>query len=377
MPSYEQRGKNKLWSVCFREFDLDTNEEKRMRLSGFKTKREAQAAYHDHLNEYEAEKARRRAMQEDTEDMPFKQLAELYFRYMATRAKESTVYDARGKFEARIIPFFEKYTVKQITPAIILEFIQSLNGYSYAYTKKMFYYVSAVLGYGEKYHDLPNVSRKVDKPRNLEPKKEMLFWTPDEFSQFYAAIKEQRFKAFFHLLYESGCRRGEAEALNWTDVDFTRNRININKNVTRKTEQVAYAITTPKNASSNRFVTLTEELCQELKEWHREQKKEGVATYVFGGEHPPTMKSVDRAFASAIEASGVKKIRIHDLRHSCASLLISKGVSIVAVSKRLGHSTVEQTLNTYSHMMPDDDRMSLDAFKNIAQNLGSNLGTKK
>ena len=369
MASYEQSKTSKLWSVRFREIDLDTNQERNLRLSGFKTKREAQSAYHDHLTSYEAEKERRRALKEEPEDIPFKQLAELYFRYMATRAKESTIYDARGKFEARIIPFFEEYTVKKITPALLLEFIQSLNGYSYAYQKKIFHYVCAVLGYGEKYHDLPNVSRKVDKPRNLEPKKEMLFWTPEEFSAFYNHIKEQRFRAFFHFLYESGCRRGEAEAILWTDIDFNKRRVSINKNVTRKTEQVAYAITTPKNASSNRFISLTEELCKELAGWFTEQKKSGIAAYVFGGEHPPTMKSIDRAFASAIESSGVKKIRIHDLRHSCASLLISKGVSIVAVSKRLGHSTVEQTLNTYAHMMPDDDKVSLEAFSDVAKKL--------
>lgn len=72
-----------------------------------------------------------------------------------------------------------------------------------------------------------------------------------------------------------------------------------------------------------------------------------------------------RAFDKAIAAAGVPRIRIHDLRHSCASLLISEGISIVAVSHRLGHKNIEQTLNTYSHMMPRDNDKMLAALEGI------------
>ena len=93
--------------------------------------------------------------------------------------------------------------------------------------------------------------------------------------------------------------------------------------------------------------------------------------FVFGGDRPLPPTSADRAFKSAIARAKVKPIRIHDLRHSCASLLISKGISIVAVSRQLGHSNVEQTLNTYSHMMPDDTTMIYNAL----DTLGTFLGT--
>lgn len=96
-------------------------------------------------------------------------------------------------------------------------------------------------------------------------------------------------------------------------------------------------------------------------------------SFAFGGDRPLPPTSTDRAFAKACVASGVKQIRIHDLRHSCASLLISIGVSIVAVSKRLGHATVEQTLETYTHLLPDDQAQMIAAL----EKLGTNLGTKK
>lgn len=244
----------------------------------------------------------------------------------------------------------------------------------------LYFLVCSILKYGERYHGTPNVSYKVDKPRKLEPKKEMLVWTPEEFAAFYTALDAVKlknpldhikYKAFFHLLYETGCRKGEAEALLWTDFDFQKKTVSISKNITRKTETGPYAVTTPKNTSSNRVVTLTEELCREIKSWYKVQRKAAVQPYAFGTDQPPSTQSIARVFKAATEAAGVKQIRIHDLRHSCASLLISKGVSIVAVARRLGHSSVEETLNTYAHMLPDDNRLSLDAFSELAISLSS------
>lgn len=378
MASYEQSKTSKLWSVRFREIDLDTNQERNLRLSGFKTKREAQSAYHDHLTSYEAEKERRRALKEEPEDLSFDQLAELYFRYMRTRSKESTVYDVYKKYLARVKPFFVDYHVKDITPLLLLNFIESLKSYSYNYMMGLYFLVCSILKYGEKYHDTPNVSGKVDKPRRLEPKKEMLFWTPDEFQKFYHSLDDiklvkdldhVKYKVFFHLLYETGCRKGEAEALHWSDFDFSKKTVSITKNITRKTQTGAYSVTTPKNESSNRIVTLTQPLCDELLSFYEQQRKIAPVLYAFGGDDPPSTQSIARVFSAAIEKSGVKKIRIHDLRHSCASLLISKGVSIVAVARRLGHSSVQETLNTYAHMLPDDSKLSLEAFCDVAKAL--------
>ena len=75
--------------------------------------------------------------------------------------------------------------------------------------------------------------------------------------------------------------------------------------------------------------------------------------FVFGGEVPVSDQTLRRRFDSYAQKAGVKKIRIHDLRHSHASLLINKGQNILIVSKRLGHSNITQTLNTYSHLMPN------------------------
>ena len=206
-----------------------------------------------------------------------------------------------------------------------------------------------------------------DKPRNMEPKKEMEFWTPEEFTAFRSHAEDPMYRMFFTMLYVTGCRRGEAEALSWDDIDLERSTLKISKNITRKSPTAPWEITTPKNVSSNRTVPMPKSLCALLKEYKEQQSKLCPSpTFVFGGERPLTQRTTDRYFADVCEKAGVKKIRIHDLRHSCASLLISRGVSIVAVSRQLGHSNIEQTLNTYSHLMPDDKSKIIAELETVA-----------
>lgn len=105
----------------------------------------------------------------------------------------------------------------------------------------------------------------------------------------------------------------------------------------------------------------------------REAQKNGAGAFLFGGDAPLPATSIERHLTSCATAGGVKRIRVHDLRHSCASYLIHSGVSIVAVSRQLGHTDVEQTLNTYSHLLPDDTAQ----IRANLEKLGTELGTKK
>ena len=172
------------------------------------------------------------------------------------------------------------------------------------------------------------------------------------------------------FLYISGCRRGEALALNWADVNLNNGAVKISKNVAYKVGKngKSYNITTPKNAGSNRTIYLPSFFLKELKGYKIWQlQKHQDTTFIFGGGDPLPPTSIERALTKGAEKAGVKRIRIHDLRHSCASFLIHKGVSIVAVSRRLGHSSIEQTLNTYSHMMPDDQTMILNTLNSLEE----------
>lgn len=379
MPSYEKNKSSGLWSCRFREID-ENGMSHQKRLSGYQTKREAQYGYEDYIKTAEERKQNKiitqTAPKTDPDDIIFDELYNSFIEFKRTRVKETTLYDLEKKTKSRLLPFFSGKKLKDIKPATVLEWQNSLSKYSYQYRSNLLSFLSAIYSYGEKYNDITNIMNKVDRPRNLEGKKEMLFWTPEQFKKVVNNIKSPEYKMLYKLLYVTGCRRGEALALSWEDIDSEKGVITVNKSVAFKvkTENKNYKITTPKNLGSNRTIAIPEFLVKELKEYKKWQLDNKINTeFVFGGNAPLPPTSVRRVLDEAANKVNVPKIRVHDLRHSCASYLIHAGVSIVAVSRQLGHTNIEQTLNTYSHMLPDDRII----IRNNLEKLGTLLGTKK
>ena len=360
MPSYEQRGKQKLWSVCFREFDLDTNEEKRLRLSGYKTKREAQAAYHEHLTAYEEEKALRASVNAKNPqlELTFGQLAELYFQSLRAGARESSMVTFRSKYNSNVREYFENKKVCEITPKDIVDWQNSLldKDYKYNYLRALREFFNSVWLFAETTYDIKNVARKVKGFRNTNPTdKKPKIWTKNEVKEFLDAVEDDGFRLFFKTMYVTGCRRGEIFALAWEDIEEEQCIIRIRKSLSRKNKP--WCVTPPKNATSIRDIKVDKGLIAELK---AHAKKRGWKNqFLFGTDDKPyAERTTERAMWDAIEKADLPPRTMHCLRHSCASHLISQGVSIVAVSQRLGHKDTRETLNTYAHMMPNDvDRM--------------------
>lgn len=378
MPSYEKNKSSGLWSCRFREAD-EYGVPHQKRLSGFKTKKEAQYGYEDYIKIRDEEKAKRAAEQSEAApdpcDMLFDDLLRDYIAFTKNRVKESTFYDLQSKIRNRLEPYFAGKRIRDITPKTISDWIEGID-YSHKSKTWIFSTMSAIYKYGNRYYDIPDIMNKVDRPRDTAPPREMSIWTPAEFSRFINEVDDETCRVFFTFLYVTGCRRGEGLALTWDDI--SSRSVRINKSITTKTSSATFLVTTPKNKGSIRKITVPDFLIEQL-ELHKKAQQDKLqdawspSVLVFGGLRPLPPTSADRAFKKAIARAGVKEIRIHDLRHSCASLLISKGISIVAVSRQLGHSNVEQTLNTYSHMMPDDTTMIYNAL----DTLGTFLGTEK
>ncbi len=366
MPSYEKRKESGLWSVRFRETQQDGTS-KNKRLSGFKTKKDAQYAYEDYLKKADEQKAAQSDLQEVHENTPFDELAERFLAFKKARNKPTSFYDIEKNYRKRILPFFAGHKIKDVTPALILEWQKTIETFSYNFKKTLFTLLSSTFVFAERYYDIKNPMSKVDRPRNLEKKKEMLFYTPEEFEKLYAAFTKEEYAFYFLFLFISGCRRGEALALEYEDFDHSRGCVEITKSCSKKKSdgEKAYTITTPKNKGSNRTVYLPEIIFEEL-ERHREREtqKGTLGKFVFGGADPFPTSGLKRVLDSAADAAEIKRIRIHDFRHSCASFLIHKGISIVAVSRHLGHTSIEQTLNTYAHMMPNDHAALVSALEN-------------
>ncbi len=166
------------------------------------------------------------------------------------------------------------------------------------------------------------------------------FWELSEFNRFIEVIKNPKLKISFILLFYSGMRKGELAALNEDDFDFIANKINI----TKSKSFVSKEISTTKTPYSVRTIEMPTGVMQAVKEYidHMDE----VINPIFDMTNSSLLKAIHRYAKKA----GVKEIRVHDLRHSHASLLIHKGVPITTISKRLGHKSPKTTLDIYSHM---------------------------
>lgn len=364
MASYERSEKNKLWSVRFREYVNGSEVNKR--LSGFRTKRDAENAYSEYCKNRDALKQR------SSTAMTFGELCDAYLSYKKMRLKDTSYYDTENKINKNIRPFFANKKLLAITSADIVEWQASISGKSISYQKSLNSYLTSILGYAERHYDVPNQAKKVDAPRKTVIPKEMTIWEPEEFSKFYAAILPEDFRMalFFRICFCTGMRRGEALALTPADITTQDNRavISISKSVSYKPYKHTVA---PKNSSSVRKIAIDADLLSEIQNYITEQKiKPSEALFSFSENY------ILRQLNKYAEKAGVKRIRVHDLRHSHASYLISRGMSIVSVAKRLGHKDVEQTLNTYAHLMVSDseklDHTVADLAEIIVKNSGKN-----
>lgn len=216
-----------------------------------------------------------------------------------------------------------------------------------------------LIKYSNKYYSTSlNILKYIDRFKEINVlKKEMLFFTYDEYLKFIDKVDKFDYKIFFQVLYFMGLRQGECLALNWKDIDFKKETININKTLTSKIKGESYTISTPKTKSSYRILPIPKNVLESLLILYNNArqftdfKKEW---FVFGNSLPLRETTIQVKKNKACKLAGVKQIRIHDFRHSCASLLINKGASIALVSKYLGHSNLSITLDTYTHMFKNE-----------------------
>ena len=206
-----------------------------------------------------------------------------------------------------------------------------------------------------------NVAALVKAPAPRRP--ELSTWNAAEMRTFLAAMHGDRHEAAYRLIASTGMRRGEALGLRWSDVDLGAGRVTICRTLSVIDNEFVWS--QPKTARSRRSVSLDPETVATLKA-HRARQLEGRiaagdvwndADLVFcdqlgGALHPDRFT---RAFGSAARRAGVKQIRLHDLRHTWATLALQAGVHPKVVSERLGHASTGITLDIYSHVQPELD----------------------
>lgn len=231
--------------------------------------------------------------------------------------------------------------------------------YSVEYKNKIIGVLKRLIRYSSKYYNTSdNMLNFIENYKRVnEMKREMQFFTYDEFQKFISKVEELDYRTFFEVLYYLGLRQGEATALTWNDILFTKKEVSINKTLTTKLKGQLYTISSPKTANSNRTLPIPLKLIkplEELKERAKKKKYFSEDWFIFGDELPFRETTIQIRKNKYCKLAKVKQIRIHDFRHSCASFLINNGANIVLVSKYLGHSKISITLDTYTHLYKNE-----------------------
>ena len=205
-------------------------------------------------------------------------------------------------------------------------------------------------------------------------KTKMQFWTIAEFQQFLKLfeVDEYNIKLLFTVLFFTGLRHGEALALTWQDVDFTSNTIHVTKS-TYVNKGISHISTTKTKAGTRRII-INKKLSQELETWQKKQAKQlkqfsnDITTLQVFQNSPIiiTKDAIEKQYKKILERDNtLKKIRIHDFRHSHASLLINNGEDYLVVKERLGHASITTTIDTYSHLYPSKQKDLADKLDDL------------
>ena len=347
--------KTNTWRVVFRFTDWN-GERKQTQKRGFKTKREALAWEREQLNKVGSEL-----------DMSFKSFMERYTEDVQPRRKENTWSTKEHIIRTKLVPYFGKLRVNAITAQQIISWQNELinyrdeNGkpYSPVYLKTINNQLSAIFNHAVKYYNLRENPCKKAGSMGRKKNREMLFWTKEEYLRFAESMMDKPISYYaFEMLYWCGIREGELLAITPADFDFEKNTVSINKTYNRLNGRDV--ITPPKTEKSNRVITMPKFLSDEMQDYLKMLYDVGEKDRLF----PISKSYLQREMERGVKETGVRRIRIHDIRHSHVSLLIDMGFSATAIADRVGHESIDITYN-YAHLFPSKqtemaDRLNME-----------------
>lgn len=310
---------------------------------GFATKKEAQAWEREFLMQKQADV-----------NMTFESFAQLYEKDMKPKLKLNTWLTKESIIQKKILPYFGKRKLSEITAKDVMDWQNAIRGltdakgkpYSPTYLKTVHNQLSALFNHAVRYYGLQvNPAAKAGN-MGVEERREMLFWTKEEYLKFADAMMDKPLSYYaFEMLYWCGIREGELLALTPTDFDFEAGTVSISKSYQRlKGKDV---ITTPKTKKSNRVIKMPKFLCGEMEDYLKMFYSTGANERIF----PVSKHYLHHEMDRGAKAAGVKRIRIHDLRHSHISLLIDMGFTALAIADRVGHESIDITYR-YAHLFP-------------------------
>ncbi len=288
-----------------------------------------------------------------------------------TEPKRQSTLDVHSNiFEKHILPYFGDMCISDITKETIYDWQRIMKNKTYGkdnrhykdtYLKTVNNQLSAVLNYAVSHCDLKDNPCTRVGIMGSDKSEVMQFWTEEEFKKVVAMEKDILFKTLFYFLFYSGCRIGEALALTINNFDFDNNSVFITKTLSKQRGK-SY-LQDPKTEKSRREIVLPSKIMDLIQALFDRTYDKNPDNPIF----PVGRTTVRTHIDNAAKKAGIKRIRIHDFRHSHASLLIERNEPINLVADRLGHENPSITLKTYSHVYSARN-------KKLAEDLDKSIG---
>jgi integrase len=324
--------------------------------SGFKTKKEAERAQIDLLARLD-----QTAYIEPSKLTVAAFLRDHWLPSLRIQVRPGTWAEHHSKVEVHLAPAIGGMLIQRLTPghlnAIYADLLQ--RGLSARTVLHVHATIRRALADAVRWGMVPrNVALLASPPRPGRP--ELQVWTAAELRAFLAHVEAERLYALWLLASSTGMRRGELLGIQWPDLDLGRARVAVRRSLVTVGHEVV--VSEPKTAKGRRSVALDPATVAGLKAWRKHQAAERLAWgpawtdagLVFTREdgQPLHPREVTRAFTRHVLAAGLPIIRLHDLRHTHATLALAAGVHPKVVQERLGHANIAITLDTYSHAVP-------------------------
>ena len=346
----ENNKKNWLVTVRYRDWRGKKHVHKKR---GFTSKRDAQ----------KYERAYLLKVRQDP-DMFFGQFVDTYLADMQPKLKPSTFENKSRIIKKHILPYFEEKKLDAITSSDLLKWQNELlghrdregKGYSATYLHTIDNQMHAIFNFAQAYYGL--TENPCDKVKKMGKHKgaEMNFWTLDEYKKFIETMITKPISYYaFQLLYWTGIREGELLGLQKGDFDFENKTMGIRRTRNRVGSKTITG--TPKTEKSYRTIELPDFLVREIEDYFGMLYEAKEEDFIF----PISKSYLHHEMDRGCRQSGVKRIRIHDLRHSHVAHLIELGFSPVAIAQRMGHESARVTLN-YAHLYPSKQRQMADVL---------------
>lgn len=346
--------------------DIGDETRKQKWISGFRTRKEAEKELPRILNELND------GTYIEPSKQKYKDFIDDWLENRKSKISKNTYQTYKYLINAHVKPQLGKFRLDKLNSLAIDNFYTVLEkqGKSSATIKKIHSIIRASLEYALQYQLIKRNPASVVKPPAVKHK-DIVVWDETEVIKFLDFVKDEWDYIVYHLALYTGMRKGEILGLKWKDIDFINNKIRVMRSYSKT------GFSEGKTKNSRRVIDIDEDTIEYLIKRKKEVSKDKLK---MGPDYndldlvicrptgePVDVRNVNRRFDKLIErCEGLPRIRFHDMRHTHATLLLKMGVPVKVVAERLGHGSIEMTLNTYAHLLPS---MQLEAVQIFSKNM--------